>query len=54
MYPHRLVRAKAWKHATGEERREIVNLLASSVALAPDVEPRATWLTKEELARAYQ
>jgi hypothetical protein len=31
----------------------MVNLLASSVAVAVDAEPRAAWLTKEDLARAY-
>lgn len=41
--------ARAWRHLGPAERREVVALLASSVALARDEEPAPAWRTVEEL-----
>lgn len=35
------------------EQREMVNLLASSVALPPLTPNRAAWLTRQDFGRAY-
>lgn len=45
--------AKVWKLATGEERRQIVNLLASSVGIEAGAEPQPAWFSREDFARAY-
>ena len=45
--------AKAWKLATGEERRKIVNFIAESVAIEVGKPPRPAWISREDFARAY-
>lgn len=44
----------AWKKATPQERREFVNLLASSVKVAREREPVPAWRSAEDLAAEVQ
>lgn len=46
--------AKAWRRATPEKRRIIVNQLCSSVRLARGESPKVAWRSPEDLAAVYQ